>query len=111
MSNNYDNVRQDLILMLEELDERLTTITREVRHTDEEIEKDFEEQAIQNEANEVQDFLGNSARVEIDAIKKAIERIDDGKYGICQACGEKINAERLKLIPFSALCISCASKV
>ena len=109
MSVNYDDVRHNLISMLEELDERLTMITNDVRHTDEAIEKDFEEMATQNENNEVQDFLGNSARVEISAIKHAIERIDSGNYDTCQNCGEKINPERLKAVPYSVLCIKCAN--
>jgi RNA polymerase-binding transcription factor DksA len=106
---NYDEVRQNLISMLEELDDRLTTITNDVRHTDEAVEKDFEEMATQNENNEVQDFLGNSARVEIAAIKKAILRLDAGDYHLCQTCGEEINPERLKAVPFSVQCIKCAS--
>lgn len=39
MSANYDDERHNLILMLEELDHRLTTITNDVRHTDETMEK------------------------------------------------------------------------
>jgi DnaK suppressor protein len=109
MNTNYDDVRQNLISMLEELDERLTTITNDVRHTDEAIEKDWEEMATQNENNEVQDFLGNSARLEIEAIKQAIARIDSGRYAECQTCGEPINPERLKAVPFSVQCIKCAS--
>ena len=109
MSNDYDDVRHNLITMLEELDERLTTITQEVRHTDEVVEKDSEEQATQNENNEVQDYLGNFARVEIAAIKQAIVRIDRGDYDICQTCGEVINPERLKILPYLAQCIKCAS--
>lgn len=109
MSTNYDEVRKNLISMLEELDERLTIITNDVRHVDEEIEKDWEEQATQNENNEVQDFLGNSARVEIAAIKQAISRIDSGDYDVCETCGEGINPERLKAVPYSVQCIKCAS--
>lgn len=109
MTTNYDDVRHNLISMLEELDERLTKITNDVRHTDDDVEKDFEEMATQNENNEVQDFLGKSARVEIAAIKQALARIDAGHYDICQTCGESINAERLKAVPFSMQCMKCAS--
>jgi RNA polymerase-binding transcription factor DksA len=109
MNANYDEVRHNLISMLEELDERLTTITNDVRHTDEEIEKDWEEMATQNENNEVQDFLGNSARIEVAAIKHAIARIDSGDYSDCETCGEPINPARLKAVPFSVQCVKCAS--
>lgn len=111
MTTNYDDVRHNLISMLEELDERLTKITSDVRHSDDVIEKDFEEMATQNENNEVQDFLGNSARVEIAAIKHAITRLDSGDYEMCQTCGEAINSERLKAVPFSVQCIKCASLI
>ncbi len=109
MSTNYDDVRHNLISMLEELDERLTTITQDIRHADGDLEKDSEEQAILNENNEVQDYLGNSAIVEIAAIKQAIARIDSGDYNVCQECGAVINPERLKAVPYSLNCIKCAS--
>ena len=113
-SNNimkdYEEVRTHLIAMLEELNLRLDRITKNVRHSDVPLEKDFAEQATQNENNEVMDYLGNSARTEIEMIKQAIARIDNGQYGICQVCDVPINKERLKAMPYSDMCIKCASK-
>jgi RNA polymerase-binding protein DksA len=109
MMNNFEEVKSVLCEMLEELDERLAKITDDVRHTDEVVEKDFAEQATQNENNEVEDYLGNSARTEIGMIKQALSRIESGDYGMCQICGEPINVERLKIIPYSTLCVKCAS--
>jgi DnaK suppressor protein len=45
----------------------------------------------------------------IGKIKEAIERIDDGSYGKCEECGEKIGLERLKARPVTTLCIDCKS--
>ena len=56
------------------------------------------------------DYLGNSARTEIEMIKQAIARIDKGQYGTCQICGEPIGKERLEALPFSSMCIKCASE-
>jgi RNA polymerase-binding protein DksA len=109
MMNNFEEIKSVLCEMLEELDERLAKITDDVRHTDEAVEKDFAEQATQNENNEVEDYLGNSARTEIGMIKQALSRIESGDYGTCQICGEPINVERLKIIPYSTLCVKCAS--
>jgi RNA polymerase-binding protein DksA len=109
MMSDFEEVKLVLCEMLEELDERLAKITDDVRHTEESVEKDFSEQATQNENNEVQDYLGNSARTEIALIKQAISRIDNGEYGVCQVCGEPINIERLKVIPYSNMCVKCAS--
>ena len=106
----YEEIRSHLIAMLEELNLRLTRITNDVRHSDVPLEKDFAEQATQNENDEVMDYLGNSARTEIEMIKQAIARIDSGQYGICQVCDEPISNERLKALPHSNMCIKCASK-
>jgi RNA polymerase-binding protein DksA len=107
----YEEVRSHLIAMLEELNLRLAKITNDVRHADVPLEKDYSEQATQNENNEVMDYLGNSARTEIEMIKQAIARIDNGQYGNCQVCDEPINKERLKAMPHSTMCIKCASKM
>jgi len=42
-------------------------------------------------------------------IEEALRRLDDGSYGICEACGEKIGTERLKARPVTTLCIDCKS--
>jgi DnaK suppressor protein len=43
-------------------------------------------------------------------IKEAIERIDSGRYGICEMCGEEISEARLKARPVTTLCIECKRK-
>jgi RNA polymerase-binding protein DksA len=106
----YEEVRQTLCVMLEELNLRLDRITNNVRHSDVPLEKDFAEMATQNENNEVMDYLGNSAKTEIAMIKQAIARIDNGQYGMCQVCDEPISKERLEALPYSSMCIKCASK-
>ena len=58
----YEKIRSNLIAMLEELTHRLARITNNVKHSDMPLEKDFAEQATQNENIEVMDYLGNSDR-------------------------------------------------
>lgn len=43
-------------------------------------------------------------------ISDAIARISDGSFGICEACGEKISAKRLKARPVTTLCIDCKTE-
>ncbi len=40
-------------------------------------------------------------------IEKAIEKIDNGTYGICEICGAEIPIQRLKARPVTDLCIEC----
>ena len=43
----------------------------------------------------------------LNKIEEAIERIDAGDFGICEACGEEISFERLWARPVATLCIDC----
>jgi len=43
-------------------------------------------------------------------IDEALRKIDEGTYGICEECGEEINANRLKILPFAILCRDCQEK-
>ncbi len=47
----------------------------------------------------------------LDAIEGALERIEAGIYGDCEECGTKIPKTRLEAIPYTALCVKCASKM
>jgi DnaK suppressor protein len=40
-------------------------------------------------------------------IRAALERIDDGSFGICLNCEEEIAPKRLAAVPWTALCIVC----
>ncbi|BDZ53914.1 TraR/DksA family transcriptional regulator [Agromyces marinus] len=48
---------------------------------------------------------------ELDDIDRALARIDDGTYGICERCGSKITVARLEARPTATLCIDCARLV
>ena len=40
-------------------------------------------------------------------VSKALQKIDDGTYGICESCGRPIGADRVKALPHVLLCLSC----
>lgn len=46
----------------------------------------------------------------IKKIKKTLERIDTGTFGICESCGENISVKRLKARPVTTQCIDCKTK-
>ena len=45
-----------------------------------------------------------------EAVEAALERIEGRSYGECEDCGKAIRKTRLKAIPYTPLCIQCASK-
>jgi len=46
----------------------------------------------------------------IGKIRDAMDRLENGTYGICESCGEGISEERLKARPVTTLCINCKKK-
>jgi len=40
-------------------------------------------------------------------IDTALEKIEEGAFGVCELCAKKINKERLKAVPYAKLCIDC----
>jgi DnaK suppressor protein len=40
-------------------------------------------------------------------ILRALQKIDEGSYGICEMCEEEISSKRLKAIPYARHCITC----
>lgn len=43
-------------------------------------------------------------------IKKALDRIKKGKYGLCEDCGKMIDTDRLAIFPEATMCIKCEKK-
>ncbi len=46
----------------------------------------------------------------IEKIKEALERIDNGTFGICEVCSKEIGEERLRARPVTTQCIDCKKK-
>ncbi len=46
----------------------------------------------------------------INKIREALERIDDGTFGLCESCEEPISPERLRARPVTTLCIDCKTE-
>lgn len=44
----------------------------------------------------------------IDEIDRALVKIEEGSYGICDSCGNEIGAARLEARPATSRCVSCA---
>lgn len=44
---------------------------------------------------------------ELTQLEEAQQRLEMGRYGICEECGEEIGIARLKVVPFTAHCIKC----
>lgn len=41
---------------------------------------------------------------------RALAKLDEGTYGTCDNCDAEIPPERLEILPWAVLCVSCASR-
>lgn len=44
---------------------------------------------------------------ELERIEKAIEAIQEGRYGVCEYCSKHIPVERLRALPYTDCCVAC----
>jgi DnaK suppressor protein len=57
-------------------------------------------------AREVDLSLLEQVRSELDDVDRALERLDDGTYGRCEACGGPIGGQRLAALPAARYCLA-----
>ncbi len=53
--------------------------------------------------------LSNQALAAVEEIDAALDKIEHGRYGVCEGCGELIPQPRLEALPYARLCIACKS--
>jgi len=103
----YEEAQETLIKMRSELEQRLKRIERQIRQP---LDPDLDDQAVESEREEVLADLSAQIRTELNDITTALARLERNEYEICAKCGQHIAVERLKVLPFTALCFSCAEK-
>jgi RNA polymerase-binding protein DksA len=60
---------------------------------------------------EMEFTLEENSEAVLKAIDGALERIEEGTYGVCRRCGREIAEERLEAVPYAELCIECQREV
>lgn len=108
MTSAIQEMEQRLLTLRAEYISRIEAIKVDAGHKDEPVEKDFAEQVTQRENEDVLGALDQEARVQVQQIDRALERLRQGDYGICVECGARIAPARLQAVPFAELCIDCA---
>ena len=102
-----------ILLQLKET--ALTEIQRSVRSgsdsPDSEPSGDIYDQASSERDRELGLLLGDREREKLRNIDEALERLEDGEYGICEECEEEIPLGRLKALPFARYCVRCKADI
>ena len=68
---------------------------------------DIADDAVQSYERQLMMGLGEKEFEKLRLVEEAIEKLDEGQYGICLECEELISEERLAVIPFASHCVDC----
>lgn len=84
---------------------------KNISETNADNSSDPTDQAVQElDRNRLLRFKDRERKL-IRKIEKALNRIEDGTYGGCEACGAAISEARLKARPMTTFCIDCATEM
>jgi len=53
--------------------------------------------------------VGRSLETGLERTERALAKLDEGTYGVCDSCGGPIPPRRLQAMPDSVLCVPCAA--
>jgi RNA polymerase-binding transcription factor DksA len=104
--SEYKEIEAQLRSRLDDLLQRTEVIEDDLRHP---LDADWEEQAVDLADDEALEGVDDVLRAEIQQIRLALLRIENGSYGTCAICGEPIAKARLEARPIATRCIKCAS--
>jgi DnaK suppressor protein len=69
-----------------------------------------EEEATETLELEKRLALENRIRQELAGIEHALQKFEEGTYGLCDSCGQPIAPERLEALPQASLCVNCKAQ-
>ncbi|MDB4307946.1 TraR/DksA family transcriptional regulator, partial [Gammaproteobacteria bacterium] len=108
---NYADYENRLHVLRDEMTARINALYKDIHHHEQAVEKDFSEQATQNENNDVLTSLDHEARIIVQQIDRALLSIKENSYGTCNNCGNPIAEKRLQAVPYVTMCIECAEQL
>jgi DnaK suppressor protein len=106
-----ERLRQLLLARRQEVQQQIDALLAQHRadqiRSREESVADTEDLSTQNSNSHQQLSIlevRNQMRLQLDA---ALQRLEEGAYGLCENCQKPISEERLKALPFARRCIDC----
>lgn len=95
-------------------DELIRDISRRLKETSKSINEEVGDEldtTFQERSREFELLLSRREKEKLRLIEDALERIEEGTYGICEECGAKIPKGRLKVMPFAKYCVDCKEMI
>ena len=113
MTVGFNLLRSRLEGMRKRLSEELEQLKTTVRPADERREGSpfgkREEEATESFELEKRLTLEKRIREQLAEVEHALQKFEEGTYGLCDNCGQPIDPARLEALPQAALCLKCKS--
>ena len=114
MTTDFNMLRSRLENEQKRLNEELEQIKAGVRPVDERREGSpfgkREEEATETIELEKRLVLEKSVRDRLAEVEHALQKFENGTYGLCDSCGQPIVPARLEALPQASLCLSCKAR-
>jgi DnaK suppressor protein len=111
MTVGFNLLRSRLESMQKHLSEELEQLKSTVRPADERREGSpfgkREEEATESFELEKRLTLEKRIREQLAEVEHALQKFEDGTYGLCDNCGQPIDPARLEALPQASLCLNC----
>lgn len=105
---HLDSERRRVLARLESLTGDYRSVVAASLDTNADDEHDPEGATIAFERSQI-DALVRQAREHLAEIDRAVARIEDGTYGLCERCAQPIPPARLEARPTASLCVPCSA--
>ena len=102
--------RKRLLERQQQLIDTVSKTEQDGRQADEEPAQDLADKASNSYTKEFLFKKSNDDRFILHLIEEALQRMHDGAYGVCVACGGEMQQKRLDAVPWARHCIECQEK-
>ncbi len=110
MSFSYDEIRRRLLSERAQLKDQLRRLEEMVELEDIGRSNHMADDATEAFEQTVGVALQRNVEAQIESIERALARLDDGTYGLCESCGGRIDRARLEALPHAQYCVECQSR-
>ncbi len=94
----------------QELRRTVTRTQQDGRSADEDTAQDIADRAASSYTKEFLFSQSNNDRGLLQLVEEAIQRLEEGRFGLCVQCGGEMQHKRLEAVPWARHCIPCQEK-
>jgi RNA polymerase-binding protein DksA len=105
-----EEIERDIAQLRDELEHAQSDLVDLMRDSGDGAGDDQADAGAKTYEREQEISLANNAREMLEQNEHALERLDNGTYGVCESCGNPIGKLRLQAAPRATLCLPCKTK-